>query len=100
MLSKRKRAADVLDEKISKKVLKCSGPQSKFIDASWIPPTLVAAERFFSTVKSTMGYLRKRMSQENLDVVILLKLNWDLVTLVDKSKVIVQSKSSDDAGGV
>ncbi|ETO71445.1 hypothetical protein F444_12228 [Phytophthora nicotianae P1976] len=67
MLSKRKRAADVLDEKI---------------------------------IKCTMGYLRKRMSQENLDVVILLKLNWDLVTFVDKSKAIVQSKSSDDAGGV
>ncbi|ETI42833.1 hypothetical protein L914_11673 [Phytophthora nicotianae] len=100
MLSKRKRAADVLDENISKKVLKCSVPQSTFIDASWIPPTSVAAERFFSTVKSTVGYLRKSMSQENLDVVILLKLNWDLVTLVDKSKAIVQSKSSDDAGGV
>ncbi|ETP40704.1 hypothetical protein F442_12025 [Phytophthora nicotianae P10297] len=67
MLSKRKRAADVLDEKI---------------------------------IKSTVGYLRKSMSQETLEVIMFLKLNWDLVTLVDKSKAIVQSKSSDDAGGV
>ncbi|ETL91495.1 hypothetical protein L917_09962 [Phytophthora nicotianae] len=81
MLSKRKRATDVLDDKISKKVLERSGPQSKFIDASWIPPTSVAAERFFSTVKSTVGYLRKSMSQETLEVIMFLKLNWGLGTL-------------------
>ncbi|ETL36588.1 hypothetical protein L916_11457 [Phytophthora nicotianae] len=54
----------------------------------------------FATVKSTVGYLRKSMSQETLEVIMFLKLNWDLVTLVDISKAIEQSKSSDDAGGV
>ncbi|ETI44817.1 hypothetical protein F443_10510 [Phytophthora nicotianae P1569] len=67
MLSKRKRAADELDEKI---------------------------------IKSTVGYLRKSMSQETLEVIMFLKLNWDLVTLVDVSKAIEQSKSSGDACGV
>ncbi|ETI29717.1 hypothetical protein L917_10490 [Phytophthora nicotianae] len=99
-LSKRKRAADVLDEMISKKALRRSGPQSKIIDASWIPPTSVAAERLFSTVKGTVGYLRKSMSQDNLKVIMFSKLNWDLVTLVNVSKAIEQSKSSDDVGGV
>ncbi|ETP28341.1 hypothetical protein F442_22367 [Phytophthora nicotianae P10297] len=99
-LSKRKRAADVLDEMISKKALRRSGPQSKIIDASWISPTSVAAERLFSTVKGTVGYLRKSMSQDNLKVIMFSKLNWDLVTLVNVSKAIEQSKSSDDVGGV
>ncbi|ETM43076.1 hypothetical protein L914_11376 [Phytophthora nicotianae] len=40
------------------------------------------------------------MSQETLEVIMFLNLNWDLVTLVDISKAIEQSKSSDDAGGV
>ncbi|KAG6953312.1 hypothetical protein JG687_00012473 [Phytophthora cactorum] len=68
-----------------------------FIDTKWIPATSVAIERFFSTVKSTVGYLRKSMSQENLEVIIFLTLNWDLVTLAVVSKAIQESRSSTDA---
>ncbi|KAG2758943.1 hypothetical protein Pcac1_g28977 [Phytophthora cactorum] len=67
-----------------------------FLDM-WIPATSVAVERFFSTVKSTVGYLRKSMSQENLEVIIFLTLNWDLVTLAVVSKAIQESRSSTDA---
>ncbi|KAE8996577.1 hypothetical protein PF011_g15845 [Phytophthora fragariae] len=50
--SKRKSAAEELDEKISKKARKRSTRQSKYLDASWIPATSVVVERFFSTVAS------------------------------------------------
>ncbi|KAG2900857.1 hypothetical protein PC115_g16052 [Phytophthora cactorum] len=73
------------------------GPKSKFIDTKWIPATSEAVERFFSTVKSTVGYMRKSMSQENLEVIIFLKLNWDIVTLADVSKAIQESRSNTDA---
>ncbi|KAE9050056.1 hypothetical protein PR001_g2739 [Phytophthora rubi] len=92
--SKRKRAAEALDENISKKARKMSTRQSKYSDASWIPATSIVVERFFSTVKSTIGYLRKSMSSETLEVIMFLKLNWDLVTLADVSSAIVQSKTT------
>ncbi|OWZ23822.1 hypothetical protein PHMEG_0001232 [Phytophthora megakarya] len=95
--SKRKRAADALDEKLKKKSRRRRGPQSKFIDATWIPATSVIAERFFSAVKSTVGYLRKRLSHENLEMIMYLKLNWDLVTLADVSKAIERAKHISDA---
>ncbi|GMF34364.1 unnamed protein product [Phytophthora fragariaefolia] len=94
--SKRKRAAEALDEKISKKARKRSTRQSKYLDSSWIPATSVVVERFFSTVKSTIGYLRKSMSSETLQVIMFLKLNWDLVTLADVSSAIVQSKDNNE----
>ncbi|KAE8996183.1 hypothetical protein PR003_g22480 [Phytophthora rubi] len=94
---KRKRAAEALEEKISKKARKRSAPASKFVDVSRVPPTSVAAERLFSTVKRTVGYLQKSMSHDTLEVVMFLKLNWDLVTLADVSKPIERSKSTESA---
>lgn len=70
--------------------------QSKYLAVSWIPATSVVVERFFSTVKSTIGYLRKSMSSETLEVIMFLKLNWDLVTLADVSAAIVQSKANNE----
>ncbi|KAG2786315.1 hypothetical protein PC129_g20646 [Phytophthora cactorum] len=84
-------------ETIAEDMVSWGGPKSKFIDTKWIPATSVAVERFFSTVKSTVGYLRKSMSQENLEVIIFLTLNWDLVTLADVSKAIQESRSNTDA---
>ncbi|KAG3148683.1 hypothetical protein PI126_g12357 [Phytophthora idaei] len=51
----------------------------------------------WTKVQSTVGYMRKSMSQENLEVIIFLKLNWDLVTLADVSKAIQESRSNTDA---
>ncbi|GMF30679.1 unnamed protein product [Phytophthora lilii] len=92
--SKRKRAAEALNEKINKESRKRKGPESKFIDVKWIPATSVVVERIFSSVKTTVGYLRKRMSHETLEVIMFLKLNWDLVTLADVSKTIENAKDS------
>ncbi|KAG3041324.1 hypothetical protein PC121_g23396 [Phytophthora cactorum] len=47
--------------------------------------------------ESTVGYMRKSMSQENLEVIIFLKLSWDLVTFADVSKAILESRSNTDA---
>ncbi|OWZ01044.1 hypothetical protein PHMEG_00027645 [Phytophthora megakarya] len=73
------------------------GPQSKYIDAIWIPAASVMAGRFFLTVKSTVGYLRKSLSQENLAMIMYLKLNGDLVMLVDLSKAIERANQTNDA---
>ncbi|KAG3189359.1 hypothetical protein PC128_g11803 [Phytophthora cactorum] len=51
----------------------------------------------WTKVQSTVGYMRKSMSQENLEVIIFLKLNWDIVTLADVSKAIQESRSNTDA---
>ncbi|KAG1711130.1 hypothetical protein DVH05_013846 [Phytophthora capsici] len=56
------------------------------MDASWIPATSVVVDRFFSTVKCTVGYLRKSLSHENREVIMYLKMNWDLVTLTTINK--------------
>ncbi|KAG2892513.1 hypothetical protein PC115_g18790 [Phytophthora cactorum] len=90
-------AEKLAGEKFATCMVSWGGPKSKFIDTKWIPATSVAVERFFSTVKSTVGYLRKSMSQENLEVIIFLTLNWDLVTLAVVSKAIQESRSSTDA---
>ncbi|KAG2984823.1 hypothetical protein PC119_g20298 [Phytophthora cactorum] len=95
--TKRKRAAEAVDVKITKRARKRGGLKSKYIDTKWVPSTSVAVERFFSTVKSTMDYLWKSMSHKYLEVIMFLKLNWDLVTLADVSKAIQESRSNTDA---
>ncbi|KAE9109314.1 hypothetical protein PF007_g12291 [Phytophthora fragariae] len=82
-------------QKNSKKARKRTALQSKSIDVSWTTATSVVVERFFSTVKSTVGYLRKCMSASTLETVMFLKLNWDLVTLPDFSTTVENSKGTD-----
>ncbi|KAE8994341.1 hypothetical protein PF011_g16763 [Phytophthora fragariae] len=52
-------------------------------------------ERFFSTVKSTVGYWRKSMSASTPETVMFLKLDLDLVTPADVFTAIENSKSTD-----
>ncbi|KAG2783588.1 hypothetical protein Pcac1_g6989 [Phytophthora cactorum] len=59
--------------------------------------SMTAAEHIDFLDMSTVGYMRKSMSQENLEVIIFLKLNWDIVTLADVSKAIQESRSNTDA---
>ncbi|ETP51422.1 hypothetical protein F442_03443 [Phytophthora nicotianae P10297] len=50
------------------------------MDLSWIPATSVEVERLFSKMKCMLGYLRKSMSKETQEVILFLRMNWDLVT--------------------
>lgn len=54
--------------------------RSAFIDLNWLPATSCQVERLFSLLKCKIGYLRKSMSAELLEVIVYLRLNWDLVT--------------------
>ncbi|KAE9020582.1 hypothetical protein PR001_g13566 [Phytophthora rubi] len=93
--SKRKRAAQALDNALSKKARQRTTKASKYEETGWIPATSVVAERFFSMVKSSVGYLRKSMSASTLETVMFLKLNWDLVTLGSVSAAIERSNDAE-----
>ncbi|KAF1791183.1 hypothetical protein GQ600_10828 [Phytophthora cactorum] len=52
-------------------------------------------ERLFSTIKCMLGYLRKRMSVETLEMILFLKLNWDLVTNEATSRAVQLAREDD-----
>jgi hypothetical protein len=54
---------------------------SRYVKTEWILPTSVAVGRVFSKVKAATGYLHRSMSTRTLDGLLVLKLNWDLVSL-------------------
>ncbi|KAG9399635.1 hypothetical protein AC1031_011448 [Aphanomyces cochlioides] len=93
VLNGRKRAAIDLDNEIKKRARGRVNTTQPYEDVSWIPPTSVVVERFFSGVKCMIGYLRKSMDSTTLEVIIYLKLNWDLVSLGNVSQAIKLSKA-------
>ncbi|KAG9409211.1 hypothetical protein AC1031_022115 [Aphanomyces cochlioides] len=90
-----KRAAIDLDNEIKKRARGRVNTTQPYEDVSWIPPTSVVVERFFSGVKCMIGYLRKSMERTTLEVIIYLKLNWDLVSLGNVSQAIKLSKATE-----
>lgn len=76
---KKKRTADDIHDLLKSKRLKIAESGSRYVKIEWVPPTSVAVERVFSQVKAVTGYLRRSMSTQTLDNLLLLKLSWDLV---------------------
>jgi hypothetical protein len=49
-----------------------------YSDLSWIPPTSSMVERLFSRAKLTLGHLRRAMTPDNLNMLLILLINGDL----------------------
>ncbi|KAE9017975.1 hypothetical protein PF010_g6632 [Phytophthora fragariae] len=93
--SKRMRAAQANDNALSKKARQRTTKASKYEETGRIPATSGVAERFFSMVKCSVGYLRKSMSASTLETVLFLKLNWDFVTLDSVAAAIERSNDAE-----
>ncbi|ETI53194.1 hypothetical protein F443_03808 [Phytophthora nicotianae P1569] len=93
--AKRKRTPSEVKAAIIKRAKTREEHKSAFVDLAWIPATSVQAERLFSLVKCTLGYLRKRMSVETLESILYLRMNWDLVTNEIVSKSIKTAREED-----
>ncbi|KAH9110423.1 hypothetical protein AeMF1_014773 [Aphanomyces euteiches] len=89
------RAAIDLDNEIKKRAPSRVNTIQMYEDERWIPPTSVIVERFFSGVKCMIGYLRKSMDTTTLEVIMYLKLNWDLVSLGNVLQAIKLSKATE-----
>jgi hypothetical protein len=97
---KKKRSADDIHELLKSKKQRREEGMSRYVKTEWIPPTSVAVERVFSQVKAATGYLRRSMPTRTLDGLLVLKLNWDLVSLdvvSDAIKSLRDDSDSDDA---
>jgi hypothetical protein len=102
---KKKRSADDIHELLKSKKQRREEDMSRYVKTEWIPPTSVAVERVVSQVKvsqvkAATGYLRRSMSTRTLDGLLVLKLNWDLVShdvVSDAIKSLRDDSDSDDA---
>ncbi|KAL4099271.1 hypothetical protein PRIC1_007077 [Phytophthora ramorum] len=78
--AKKKRTPSDLKAAVAKRAQAREEDMSVYLDLKGLPATSVEVERLFSTIKCTLGYLRKSLSAETLEMILYLRMNWDQVT--------------------
>jgi hypothetical protein len=65
----------------------------RYQDVKWIPTTSNVAERLFSKAKLTIGDLRKSMTPEHVEMILMLKSNRELWSLKTTGKIVMAKDS-------
>ncbi|ETM98376.1 hypothetical protein PPTG_19597 [Phytophthora nicotianae INRA-310] len=92
---KRRRTTQEFQNAVTGRAVAREKSRSKYMDLSWIPATSVEVERLFSKMKCMLGYLRKSMSKKTLEVILFLRMNWDLVTNEITTKAVRNAREED-----
>ncbi|ETI52712.1 hypothetical protein F443_04263 [Phytophthora nicotianae P1569] len=92
---KRRRTTQEFQNAVTGRAVAREKSRSKYMDLSWIPATSVEVERLFAKMKCMLGYLRKSMSKKTLEVILFLRMNWDLVTNEITTKAVRNAREED-----
>ncbi|ETL27551.1 hypothetical protein F441_19417 [Phytophthora nicotianae CJ01A1] len=92
---KRRRTTQEFQNAVTGRATAREKSRYKYMDLSWIPATSVEVEWLFSKMKCMLGYLRKSMSKKTLEVILFLRMNWDLVTNEITTKAVRNAREED-----
>ncbi|KAG6613899.1 uncharacterized protein IUM83_10177 [Phytophthora cinnamomi] len=67
-----------------------------YINTASIPPMYVVVEQCFAQVKVITGYLRRSLPVKTKCTLLMLRLNWDLFSLHELSRAIIEAKHNSD----